>query len=423
MLLKLKSIARHTVGQNAAALGVMQIVNFAVPLLLLPFLTRQLGMEAFGMVAITLAVIQLAFVITDYGFSLSATYSISTHRENTDYVNRKISAIFGAKTVLVTMLAIVLTIISQTVISLESYTPYLLAGGIAIFAQTYQPIWLFQGIERMKGISIYVVLTKALYAILVIQLINGPEDAVTVIYCWGASQLLGLFVSLYFTYTAGYKITLTTLQAIKHEFREGAQFFWSRLAVAIYTSASTIVVGSQSAVQAAQFAVCEQIYKAGQNVASPINNAMYPYMAKNKDWKVFYRILSFMGISITAGCLLLAYHAEFTLALLFGDEYLAATPVLLVFLCTTVVNYFGVTFGYSAYAAIGRLKIANLTVIIAAIAHSVGLLLIYLYSDVTAVSIAACILCTESIVALSRILLFYLSTKRRSDPKEIFQRV
>src|SRR5690606_24047491 len=112
-----------------------------------------------GMVAITLAAIQLAFVLTDYGFSLSATYSISTNRENTDFINKKISAIFGAKALLVSLLAVALIIAGLAAPSLAPYKPYLIAAFIAIFAQAFQPIWLFQGIERMKNITTYTVLT------------------------------------------------------------------------------------------------------------------------------------------------------------------------------------------------------------------------------------------------------------------------
>lgn len=391
----------------------MQIANYAVPLLLLPFLTRQLGIEAFGAVAITLAAIQLAFVLTDYGFSLSATYSISTNRENTDFINKKISAIFGAKALLVSLLAVALIIASLAAPSLASYKPYLIAAFIAILAQAFQPIWLFQGIERMKSITIYMVLTKILYATLVLVLINNPEDAVTVIYCWSTAQLLGSLLSIYFTYSAGYKITSPTLQAIKQEFIEGAPFFWSRLAVAVYTSASTLVVGSQSAAQAAQFAVCEQIYKAGQNVTSPINNAMYPYMAKNKDWKIFYKIVFIAGTTMIAGCIVLAFYAGTLISMLFGREYSAAASVLLVFLCTTVVNYFGVTFGYSAFSALGRVGIANLTVILGAIIHGLALYFVYTYFEFTALSVAACVLFTETVVMLLRLTFFY-SLKARA---------
>lgn len=93
-------LRQHSVTRNASALGLMQVVNFAVPLMLLPFLTRQLGMEGFGQVAVVLAAIQVAYVLTDYGFSFSATYAISLNRDDRGYINKKIGAIFAVKALL-----------------------------------------------------------------------------------------------------------------------------------------------------------------------------------------------------------------------------------------------------------------------------------------------------------------------------------
>lgn len=390
----------------------MQIANYAVPLLLLPFLTRQLGMEAFGMVVITLAAIQVASVLTDYGFSLSATYSISINREVANFINNKISAVFGAKALLVTAIGLTTLVAYQAFNYLEPYAPYIIPAFIAVIAQAFQPIWLFQGTERMKKITIYTVLAKIFYAVLVLWLVGEPDDAAIVIYCWCIAQIIGLIASIYFTYREGYRITIPSFSEIKREFRQGAQFFWSRLAVAVYTSASTLVVGSQSAAQAAQFAVCEQIYKAGQNVTTPINNAMFPYMAKHKNWKVFYSVLTVAGTIIAIGCIVLACYAEPLLNLLFGSEYGAAVPVLLIFLCATIINYFGVTFGYSAFSALGRVDIANASVIAAAIVHTISLITLYMYFEISSLSIALAILLTESFVLFIRTYFFLLLINR-----------
>lgn len=402
----LQAIKKHSITRNATALAIMQVANYAVPLLLLPYLTRQLGLEAFGIVAITLAAIQLAFVLTDYGFSLSATYAISLNRENDDFINKKIGSIFGAKILLLSLLAIISASIITLIPNADTYEPFYWAALAAIAAQAFQPIWLFQGIECMKNIAIYTVLSKITYAALILLTVSQPKDAISVIYCWSLSQLSGLAASIYFMYAGGYKISLPSLHSIKQEFQEGAQFFWSRLAVALYTSASTLIIGSYSTVQAAHFAVCEQIYKAGQNVTSPINSAMYPYMAKSKDWSTFYRILSVSTVVLIIGCLVLSKFVEPLLLLLFGVEYTTAAPVLLLFLCTTVINYLSVTFGYSAFSALDRVEIANLTVIAGALIHGLNMAIIYTYFEISAFSVALAVLLTESFVMLTRILIF-----------------
>lgn len=407
----LKKIKAHSVTRNATALGVMQIANYVVPLLLLPFLTRQLGLEAFGLVAVTLAAIQFAFVLTDYGFTLSATYAISVNRDNTALINNKIGSVFGAKLFLLCIVAIIFLTIPSIFPEFVIYTPFFIGAFIATAAQAFQPIWLFQGIERMRNITTYTVVAKIIYAALVLQIVHKPSDAVLVIYCWSIAQVVGFLASLYFMRIEGYKVALPSITSIKQEFKDGAQFFWSRLAVSLYTSVSTLIVGSNSAAQVAQFAVCEQIYKAGQNITSPINNAMFPYMAKHRNWSVFYKVLMVTSVLIATGCLVLSCFAESILGLLFGDEYRAAAPILLVFLCTTVVNYLGVTFGYSAFSALGKIEVANISVIVGALFHSLILSITYLYFEVDAYSVALAVLLTESLVMLARVGCFFYIKK------------
>lgn len=398
----------------------MQIANYAVPLLLLPFLTHKLGIESFGIVAIILAAIQFSFVITDYGFTLSATYEISKNRENTDYINKKIGSIFGAKLVLVSGIAMVAVLYVYAFENSAAYRPYIIGAMIAVIAQAFQPTWLFQGIERMKSITIYTVLTKVVYASLVLFFVETAADALLVIYFWGAAQAMGLIASMYLIFSEGYRIYPPTLKSITNEFKVGAQFFWSRLAVSLYASASTLIIGTHSTTQAAQFSVCEQIYKAGQNITSPVNNAMFPYMAKNKDWKVFFGVLFTTGFLVALGCIGVSIFAEEIITTLFGTDYKSATPILLVFLCTTVVNYFAVTFGYSAFAALGKIEIANYSVIAGAAFHAVVLSWIYIGHDVNALNIALAILATETLVMFFRAFTFLYLKKKATELSPLY---
>lgn len=407
ILERFKSFSSHSVTRNASALVVMQFANYALPLLVLPFLTRKLGIDAFGAVAVTLAAIQLAYTLTDYGFSLSATYAISINRNDLDYINRKIGAIFGAKLVLITLASLAFLSVSSIFPQLSLEDGFFTAVLLAVIAQAFQPIWLFQGLERMRSITVYSVITKIFYAGLVVCLINSPSDAVLVVYCWGGAQVTGLIAALYFMRKEGFTPYLPSVKLIKYEFKEGAQFFWSRLAVSVYSSASTLVVGASSVSQAAFFAVTTQIYKAGQNATSPINSAMYPYMATHKDWKVFYRVLVVTGTILILGCFIVGSVAGPLLETLFGEGYSEAKPILIVFLCTTVINYFAVTFGYSAFSALGRIGVANITVMVGALFHVSVLFIQYCFFEINAINVAIATLATELFVMCSRVALFF----------------
>jgi PST family polysaccharide transporter len=69
-----------TMFTNFVSLVLLQGVNYILPLLTYPFLFRVLGVEKWGMVSFGYAVILYLSMITEFGFSLSATKFISENR-------------------------------------------------------------------------------------------------------------------------------------------------------------------------------------------------------------------------------------------------------------------------------------------------------------------------------------------------------
>jgi PST family polysaccharide transporter len=401
----LKIACNHTVARNAFALSFLQGINYFVPLLVLPYLSRILGVEKFGVVAVVMASIQLAYVMTDFGFSLSATYSISKDRNNKEKVSSLIGSVFFAKVFLVCISSVGMYIIPSLTKFSENKVFFSYAI-IAIIAQAFQPIWFFQGIERMKNITIYMTIAKLLYAVLVFLLVKDASDAVWVVIGWGIAQSVATIISIWHVYREGYSINLPSIASALSVLRDGLQYFGSRVAVSLYTSASTMIVGmAGGTAQAAQFSVCEQIYKAGQNLSTPINQAMFPYMTNEKNWRFFWRVLSLVTITMVVGCIFLAAFSQDILGSLFGHYYKAASPVLMIFLIMIVVNYLGSNFGYPACAAIQRPDIANKTVIIGSTIHLLVLYSLYNFGHINAINVAWSILFTESSVLIMRFII------------------
>ena len=401
---KLRSITNHSVSKNTLALIILQLANALIPLLVIPFLTRTLGIEKFGVVAVVLAVIQLAYVITDYGFSLSASFAISQSREDKKAVSELIGAVFFLKLCLSSLAAILVFLYGLVILSNMDAEPLFFIAPLAIFGQAFQPIWFFQGIEKMKNVTIYMVVVRCLYAVLILIFVSKPEDAWVVVFMWGISHTVGAFLAIWRVYAEGYRILLPNRSKLLAVFKESSQFFASRVAVSLYTSASTVVIGSTGGVvQAAHFSVCEQLYKGGQSVTGPINQALYPYMAKNRDWTLFYKVIIVVGSLIALGCLSLSFFSTNILILFFGEEYRDASTVLMIFLAVNVVNYFGVSFGYPAHAATGDVSFANTSVILGSVLHVAVLCVLIMLSDVSAFTVTLTILATETTVLLIRL--------------------
>ena len=76
--------------KNVVSLIGVQGANYIVPLITLPYLTRVLGVNAFGQVAFTQIIFQYFIMITDWGFSWSATKEIALVKHDRE----KLSVLF-----------------------------------------------------------------------------------------------------------------------------------------------------------------------------------------------------------------------------------------------------------------------------------------------------------------------------------------
>src|SRR3954454_10568809 len=97
--------------RNIFALSVLQVINYTVPLISVPYLVRVLHPSGFGLLSFAQAIILLFDIITDYGFNLSATRTVAGCREDTEMLSRTFWVTLCAKLMLMTGSAIVLAAI------------------------------------------------------------------------------------------------------------------------------------------------------------------------------------------------------------------------------------------------------------------------------------------------------------------------
>lgn len=407
-----KSIFSHRVFKNSTALIIMQLFSYVSPLLVLPYLARIMSIHDFGTLMMIYSLLAISLVITDFGFNLSGTYFISKNQIYKRKINEYLTSVFCVKFMLVVFsIAIFYSVSSFFFEDLDNTSLLLIVFIISI--QSFQPIWFFQGIEKMKHITIYTIISKIVYLSFVF--IFARDGSISkVLLCYFLSQLMATFFSLYFIIKLGYSFERTTLNNILRAFKESFPFFLSRIAVVIYTSANTLILGRYSSVvQAANYSSCEKIYYAGQSLLNPVSQAFFPYLSKDSKDKgnkkrIYFLFVIISGVVLSILCYILSFFVFDFLNVFYGGKFNDSTRILNIFLFTTVVAYFSVNFGYPMFALIERVNYVNYTVIIGAVFHVIGLTVLAILDALSAYNLAILVLFVELSVLISRCGFYYL---------------
>ena len=397
--------------KNIFYLILVQLANYVAPLIILPYLARTVGIDGVGIIVICLSICGISFIITDFGFAISSTYWISINRDNKDKISRHMGATFIIKTILSVIIVCFLYFyieFSNVIDNKSILLPLLLT----IILQSYQIPWFFQGIEKMKNITYCTVITKMSYLLLVIIFVHTPEDINIVIICFMISNFLSTLLGFILYYNSGYYLNRPNIRVIFSIFKNNIPFFFSRAAVGIYTSASTLIIGNYAGTsQAALYSSAEKLYQGAISLTSPISPALYPYMAKTKDRSILLRfIFLLLPIAILVSIICIVFSKEIII-FIYGNEFSNATNILKIFVIISTVSFISINFGYPIYSTINRLDIVNKSVIIGGCIQLILITSLYFADKISAINVTLSVLITEVIILLLRIIPFYLITR------------
>lgn len=398
--------------KNIMYLGVVQLFNYVVPLLQLPYLSRTLGVELFGIVTFSISMIQLINIVTDYGFNLYMSQKIA----GGDNSAEKIGGFIYATTIIKTLLLLLsITIFFVYILNSDKYKIYLsfmLITTITIIMNAFIPLWLFQGIERLDIYSKIVVSSRLTFLAVIIFFVKSEADFNFIAILNALQSFSILMFCIYYLYAKGYRAKPISNSNVIKLVKDGFEFFISRVSVSLYTAGCSVYLGVFGEIkQVAYYTAAEQLYKAGQQVFVPFTQALYPYMVRTKRYDVFWKVFFICFFIATAGSVFGFIFGKEILGILFGSSYVSANIILNVFMVSIVLNTAAILIGYPALIPLNGSRQANLSVLYAGLLQLCLFSLIYFLSnDINAELIAGTVLICELFVLCVR-LYFYKKLK------------
>lgn len=394
--------------KNIMYLVVVQLFNYVVPLLQLPYLSRSLGVELFGVVTFSISIVQLINIVTDYGFNLYMSQKIAGGENSAEKIGGFIYATTIIKFLLLLLSILVFFIYIFNSNKYENHLAFMLITVVTIIMNAFMPLWLFQGIERLDVYSKIIVSCRLIFLGLLVFFVKTESDFILIAVLNAFQSFFILFFCCYYIYVKGYRVRRLICDDVISLAKDGFEFFISRISVSLYTTGCSVYLGIFGEIkQVAYYNAAEQLYKAGQQIFVPFNQALYPYMVRTKRYDVFWKTFSICLLIAILGSVFGFTFGNIVLRVIFGDSYTAASMILNIFMISIILNTAAILMGYPALIPLKGARQANLSVLYVGILQLCLFFIIYFcFIEVNAEVMAGTVLICEFFVLIIR-LYFY----------------
>lgn len=321
---------------NIMALALVQMGNYVVPLLTLPYLARTLGVEPFGQVAFVQVVMTFAILFVDFGFSLSTTRHISTCRDDNLAVSKAFFSTWLAQWLLLVLAAVVLFVVVAMIPVLRGQASLYLWGFGLVLGHVLFPIWLFQGLENMKAVAWVQLVGKLVSLPLLFVLVRTEADGASALGFFSVTSVLTGALAL--VWIVRNKLVVwyrPSFDDVLGVYRQAAVLFFSRVSISFYTALVPLVLGAVCGpAQLAFFNIAEKVKTLVQSMIGPVSQALFPRMSLLYQTNVYEANAlarkTAWGVTILSGMVggLVWLCADQILVVLGGDAFVEGALVL-----------------------------------------------------------------------------------------------
>lgn len=403
---------------NTLMLYIMMASTFVFPLLTFPYLTRTLGTENYGVVVLSNAVMQYFQLLIDFGFILSGTAICSKERNNKEKLQRVTSSIVYGKLLLSILGLIIVIILVFTMDLFKGKELFIISSYIPLMLTSFVPDYLFRGIEKMSIITFRTIVSKFVYTFLIFLLVKTPTSYYFIPLSLFVSNLIIVLWSWsYIIKKLDMRPVLVKTKDIFSQLKDSSTFFASRIATTVYSASNIFVLGlyGYNDSELGLYGASNTLINYGKSMFSPIADSLYPYMVKNKNHKLVKKIIFILIPVIVLGCIILYFLSDLFITIMCGKEYIDTIPIFRRMIPMLVITLPTYLYGFPMLGSINRNDKANLSVIIGAIFHFVGLVILYFSKLLTFYNIIYLTTATETLILIIRV---YCFNKYKNNKKE-----
>lgn len=327
MIQKYRAFFSSDLVRNAFYLYLTYAANWLLPLFLLPYLSRVLNPEGFGIYVAGQALGVALSMILETSFSFSGTREVSRWRQDPDILGKIFTGVLGARA-LFSIFSMLIALASYLFVPIFRNNPLVVLSALLYAVATgLNPLWFYRGLEKIAMVAILDFLPRALSFVATLLLVKRPEDAYLAIFLSGIAVLIS---SVFGTIPLlrAFRFTEFSIGHVWHQIKLGVQLLPFVLFQAIHTTTNSIVLGFfVSSKELGLFLAAERLIRALSSFLEPLSRVIFPRLAflfskdENEAHQLFKSVLLAVSYSSALVTILMELFASLFVSFLLGPSY------------------------------------------------------------------------------------------------------
>ena len=407
-------MTKNNVLKNTIMLYIMNIAKMVFPLLTLPYLTRVLSSDMYGLVAYVKSCMIYIQLLIDFGFILSSVKDIVKANGNKEKIGYIVGNTFFSKFILAIISCIILVIMCFSIKILQLNIKYVLLSFIAVAATVFLADFLFRGIEKMQYITIIYLISKGVAVILTFLLIKNDGDILYIPLLDIITNVISIAISTVIMSKLGIKVRISKIKDCFQMLKNSFVYFVSSIATTAFSALNTVLVGIyiSDLTQIAHWSLCINIISTIQGLYAPICNSIYPHMIKEKSLSFIHKIQKICMPIVIAGCIFSFFFAKTALLIVGGEKYISAYKLFQYMIPILFFSFPAQLYGWPTLGAIGMEKTVTTSTIMASVIHIGGLMMLVCFDKFNLNYVAVLKVGTEIVLMTVRMYFVYKNKAR-----------
>lgn len=349
-----------------------EIISLLVPLLLVPYTSRTLGVDNIGIYSYINSIVIVFSSIGKIGINTYGKLKIAQNRDFKEELSNIISNLVFLRFFLS---LIVLGVYEQCIGRITEFKVIGIIFGIYILSDAFDISWIYQGLENFKTIAIRKFFSKLLNLVLVLLFVRNETDLIAYTAIIQLTLLI-MNMSLWIGVRKYISLKVLSIKTIKSAIIPCLIYFIPTVANLIYNTLDKVMLGyiTKSTYESGCYEQAYKIINITQTFILMIGNTTLPrltYLYKKKNIQEFvsivqksFKVIWMFTLPMACGILI---NAELIVRITFGDDYNGSITILRILSLMLIFATLNYNIGNQILISTEKQREYNISVVLSAV--------------------------------------------------------